>query len=79
MSSPFDTDPAALEWARGRVLAVTAQWRAEATVLAGHGLDMNAETWRRIAQITENALIGGTTDTLGAFDHRHATGRTIDG
>ena len=70
--SPFDTDPAALAWARDRVLQVTAQWRAEATVLAGHGLDMNAEKWRRIAQITENALIGGKTDTLGAFDHRHA-------
>ncbi len=32
----------------------------------------NAEKWRRIAQITENALIGGKTGDLAPFDERNA-------
>ena len=68
--SPFDLDPAALEWARTRVLAVTARWRAYAEHADETGMLGNAEKWRRIAVLAENDLIGGKTDHIGAFDHR---------
>jgi hypothetical protein len=71
MSTPFDTDPEALAWARGRVAVVTAGWRQLAQRLADRDMPENAEKWRRIAQIVENAFIGGQTDDLGVFDHRH--------
>ena len=68
--SPFDQDPAALEWARGRVLEVTARWRAYGDHAAATGMTGNAEKWRRIAILAENDLIGGKTCSIGAFDRR---------
>jgi hypothetical protein len=75
MSTPhrFDHDEEALAWARTRVQAVTAGWRDLAQRLADRDMPGNAEKWRRIAVIAENSLIGGQTDTLAAFDERHAT------
>jgi hypothetical protein len=67
----LDHDPAALAWARAKVLEVTGGWRALAARLAAGDMDANAEKWRRVAQIAENALIGGRTDQLAVFDERH--------
>lgn len=72
--SPFDQDPAALAWARERVLEVTARWRQYAAHAAATGMPGNAEKWRRIAVIAENDLIGGKTDHIAVFDHRRAGG-----
>jgi hypothetical protein len=66
----LDSDPAALAWARAKVLEVTAGWRSLAARMADGDMPENAEKWRRIAQITENALTGGLTDELAAFDER---------
>jgi hypothetical protein len=73
----LDHDPAALAWARGKVLEVTGRWRERAARMAEGGMPENAEKWRRVAQITENALIGvaGLTGEFGAFDERHGTAR----
>jgi hypothetical protein len=73
VTTPFDHDPDALAWARARVETVTAGWRQLAQRLAAGDMPENAEKWRRIAQITENAFIGGQTDDLGVFDERRAT------
>ena len=72
--SELDHDPAALAWARGRVLEVTGQWRARAARMAATDLDVLAEQWRRMAVTVETAFIGGKTNELGAFDERHARG-----
>lgn len=79
----LDHDPAALAWARAKVLEVTGQWRDLAARLAESDMEKNAEKWRKIAVIVENALAGGKTDDvlrhreasrqLAAFDERHAT------
>ena len=70
----LDSDPAVLAWARGKVLEVTGGWRQLAARMAADDMDANAEKWRRVAQIVENAFIGGKTGDLGAFDERKADG-----
>jgi len=71
----LDSNPVVLAWARSKVLEVTARWRSLAARLAADDMEANAEKWRRVAQIAENALVGGKTDDLAAFDERKGAGR----
>jgi len=67
----LDSNPVVLAWARAKVLEVTGRWRELAARMAADDMEAGAEKWRRVAQIAENALVGGKTDDLAAFDARH--------
>lgn len=67
--SRFDSDPAALAWARRKVqrdIDRCTRWHAESI---DRGLD-SAETWRRLANHMRRTFIGGEGCVIAAFDER---------
>lgn len=70
MSSPYDTDPAAIAWARAKVqhqLDRLAKFEEQATARG------RTETARGLAiarRSTEQMLLGGQGCVIGAFDER---------
>lgn len=68
--SRFDTDPAALAWARGKVEQLAEKYagfeQASSTQPA-------ADKWRAVVYILRRDLIGGEGCTIAAFDRRMPT------
>lgn len=68
--SPYDTDPAALAWARTKIQDVIDRCRKFAE--SAHAADQpeQAEMWRRLANRMQRQFIGGEGCVMGYFDHR---------
>jgi hypothetical protein len=68
--SRFDRDPDAVAWARAKVVRVRDQFRGFQQKAAAAGRSEQAEMWRRMANMLDLKLIGGTTCVITAFDER---------
>lgn len=71
--SKFDFDPEALEWARNRVEQVRDKWRKFEKDAAAKGDNEAMMRARRVANLMQMELIGGSGCVITAFDWRLPT------
>lgn len=70
MTSPYDTDPAALAWARAKVQHYVDRLGKFEEQATGHGRADQARGLAVARRSAEQTLIGGEGCTIGAFDPR---------
>lgn len=67
--SKYDSDPEALEWARGKVQHVIDKMERFERQAAERG-DSDPRQWRKIANILRMELVGGKGCVIAPFDWR---------
>lgn len=71
--SPYDSDPEALEWARGKVEAVMAKLQRFERQSAERGDPDLSRQWRKFRNMLAMEFIGGEGCTIARFDRRMPT------
>ena len=66
----FGSDPEALAWARGHVQRLADKFRRFETEARADGRTEQAQQWRKMANLLQMQLIGGTGCVIAPFDER---------
>jgi hypothetical protein len=70
MTNRYDTDPAALAWARAKVQAEIDRCNDFTTSALAAGKPEQADMWRRLANRMQRTLVGNEDCVIAAFDER---------
>lgn len=68
--SRYDHDPDAVAWARAKVVRLRDKYRGFERSAAAAGKADQASMWRRLANMIDMQMVGGSGCSIAAFDER---------